>query len=329
MPNPTSAQMHQNAPLQDMTVGNTQEETNFVLRQCGPFQPVDQKSNTYYVFDDGDWNRMEMAPRGPSQESNGGGWRLSTDNYRCDRWAVHKDFDWDDEANADVAVAETDSDAAEFLANQARIYGDYIFGNEVMAESVWTTDLDGTSSTVSPGTNFKYWDDSAGDPQEDIQYYQEVVIGLMGKRPNVLVVGAKTHARLMSNAAVKAAIKVTDLMGPDAIKAKMAAYLGIEKYIVGSAYRNTAAEGATKSIAYIIDSKAAWMGFVNPEIGKRKQTAFRCFAYKHKGMATDGMVVRSLDIEEKTTTRHEIECFWDVKIVNADAGVFFKGAVSA
>lgn len=328
MPNPTASQMHQNAPLQDMTVGNTQDDISFILRQCGPFQPVKQKSNTYYIYDDGDWNRMEMQPRGSSQESAGGGWRLSTSNYDCPRWAVHKDFDWSDVATADEAVADTDSDAADYLSNQGRIYGDYLFGAEIFAAAVWTTDLDGTTGSVTPGTNFKTWDNSAGDPQADVVYYNEILRGLCGHKGNCFVAGAKTHARILSNVAVRASVKSANLMGPDTLEKFLAGYLGVEKYLVAGAYRTTSAEGATKTVDYILDSRAAWLGYVNPEIGKRKMTAFRVFAFEDGGRASDGMVVRSLDIEERTSTRHEIECFWDVKVINADAGVFFDAAVA-
>ena len=120
MPNPTRGQMHQSRPLQDMTVGNQQDDDNFLLRQMGPFQNVDHKKDDYYVYDDGDWNRMEMQPRGPSEESHGSGWRLSTDSYACERYACHKDWDWSDADDADEAISDTDEQAKLYLGNQGR-----------------------------------------------------------------------------------------------------------------------------------------------------------------------------------------------------------------
>ena len=78
---------------------------------------VIEEGGPTHVFNAGDWNRMEMQPRGPSEESHGGGWRLSTDSYRCDRYALHKDWDYSDADNADVAVADTDEQAKLYLAN--------------------------------------------------------------------------------------------------------------------------------------------------------------------------------------------------------------------
>lgn len=328
MPFPTSNAMHQSQPLTDDSVLAMQEDSKFILRQLGPFVSVKQQKNTYYVYDQGDWNRMEIARRGSSEESAGSGWRLSTGNYSCDRWAVHKDTDLTEAANADQAVADTDGDAIDFLAGQGRILGDYIFGTEVFAPSKWTTDLDGTAGAVTDGVNFKQFDDSAGDPQATKLLYDSYLDGLCGFTANVFVAGAVAHQKILTNAAVRAAIHVTDMMGPDVIKQKLANYLGVEKYMVGSAYRTTSAEGATKAVSYILDSKACWMGYVNPEKGLKKMTAFRTFAFDDGGRATDGVVTSVMEVPLKKSVRHEIECFWDVKIINADAGVLFDAAVA-
>lgn len=326
MPNPTMNDLHLSSALRDMSVGHQQADTNFVLAQSGPFQPVDKVTDYYHVYDEGDWNRMEMQPRADSAESEGSGWRLSSSSYDCTRWAVHKDFDWRQRGSTDEVI-DMDSDAAEWTANQARIYGDYLLGTNVFAESVWTTDLDGTTSTVTPGTNVKKWSESSGDPLADFAYYGEVMRGLMGEEPNVMVVGAKTHARLLVNAAVRSAYQYSTPTELNTMRAKMAAYFGVEKYLVGGAYRNTAAEGATKTLSFILDDDSVWFGYVNPEIGKRKMTAFRCFAYKDEGRANNGVVTRKFDMVEKTSTRYEIECYWDVQVINADAGVFIADVV--
>lgn len=327
MPNPTRGQMHQSRPLTELTVGNQQDDENFILRQLGPFMPVEHKKDDYYVYDDGDWNRMEMQPRGPSQESEGTGWRLSTESFSADRYACHKDFDWTDEDDADDAL-DTDSDASDFMSNQGRIYGDFLLGSNVFAPAVWTTDLDGTTGAVTVGTNFKQWDDAAGDPQADIIYYSEVQRGLMGHEANMMVVGAVAHARLLTNATVRDHIKYTSIPTKAKVRQELASYFGVDKYLVAGAYRTTSAETATKAISYILDSKAAWIGYVNPEIGKRKMTSFRTFAYKDGGRASDGVVVRTIDMPWITSTRYEIETFWDVKVINADGGVFFDAAVA-
>jgi hypothetical protein len=321
--------MHQNRPLQDLTVGVTQDKDNFILGQSGPFVDVDQQSNTYYVFDSGDWHRIEMKERGPSEESAGGGWRLSTDSYNCLRQAVHKDFDLSQVASADEAVADVDMQASEWLGNQGAMYGDSIWATACFSPSVWTTDLDGTTGSVTVGTNFKQWDDSAGDSQGDVFRYSETIHGLIGEDVNTMVVGSVCHHRILTNATIRDHIKYTQLPTKQAVRNALAAYFGVDKYFVARGFYTSSAEGASSdTFSYICDSKAAWIGYVNPVVGKFMMSAFKVFAYKDGGRASQGIVTRSIDIPLKTSVRHEIETFWDVKVISADAGCFFDAAVA-
>jgi hypothetical protein len=330
MPLPTNSMMHQNRPLETMTIATMQEDASFILMSAsgGALEEVEHKSDTYYIFNAGDWNRMEMQPRGPSQESEGGGWRLSTDSFQCDRRALHKDWDYSDSDNADVAIADTDEQAKLYLANQGRIYGDYLMGTEVMAAAVWTDDLDGTTGSPTVGTSFVQWDQSSGDPQADSFEYTQRIHGRIGMKPNTWISGAVAHSRLLQNDTVRDAIKYTQLPSQQAIEGALAKYLGVERYFVANGFRNTAAEGATASLSYLCDSKAAWLGYVAQESGKYTMSAYKLFAWKHAGKANKGIVIRSIDMPWKTSIRHEIETFWDVKVVSADAGVFFDAAVA-
>ena len=331
MPLPTNTMMHQDAPLQTMTINVMQEDDAFILMKSteGSVEEVDHKSNTYYVFDDGDWNRMEMQPRGPSEESHGSGWRLSTDSYSCSRYACHKDWDISDAANADEAVADVDAQAELYLANQGRIYGDYLMSQEVFAAGVWTSDdLDGTTSTVTVGTNFKQWDDSSGDPQADCLEYSQRIAGRIGHEANTFIAGAVTHSRLLRQSVIRTAMQSTVIPTKQAVRDILAAYLGVDNYFVARAFRNTAAENATKTYEYICDSKAAWLGYVSPNSGPQTMSAYKLFAYKQNGAASKGIIVRTFEIPTKTTIRHEIEAHWDVKVIAAEAGCFFDAAVS-
>lgn len=330
MPLPTNTMMHQNRPLETMTIAVMQQDSSFILMQSteGSVEEVEHKSDTYYVFDEGDWNRMEMQPRGPSEESHGSGWRLSTDSYKCERYACHKDWDMSDADNADVAIADTDEQAKLYLGNQARIYGDYLMSQEVFAAAVWTDDIDGTTGSPTIGTDFKQWDDSAGDPQVDVFEYSERIAGRIGFEANTMIVGAVTHTRLLSQSVIRTAIQYTDKTNKAVVRNNMAAYFGVDNYFVARSFRNTAAEGATKSFSYICDEKAAWIGYVSPESGKYTMSAYKLFAYKNGGKASKGIIIRTIDMPWLTTTRHEIETNWDVKVIAADAGCFFDAAVS-
>lgn len=327
MPSPTRSDMHVDTPLTNFTLASESLQKDFVLFEAAPVLPVDKQTDKYYVYDVGAWNRSEMQPRGSSEESHGSGWSLSTTTYDAKRYAVHKDFDWSDKANAD-SVLSLDQDAADWLANQARIKGELLFGANIFKASTWTTDWDGASSKDYSSSEVLYWNNSSGDPQADHYHLAGIVKGLSGHWPNVMVVGSDVHKALVVNPQVRDAIKYTSATGGKMIEDFLAAYFGVEKYLVAGAFYNSAAEGASASLGYILDPDDVWCGYVSQEVKPKTYTACKTFAYRNGGSASKGIQTRSFDIQSKTSTRYEIEVFWDVKVTAADAGYFIDEAVS-
>lgn len=325
---PASNQLRVSKPLQDFTVGLMQEDTSFILRQAATFLPVQNREDKYFVYDAGNWNRREMQLRGPSEQSSGSGWTLSTDSYKCERFAVHKDFEWDDADDADPAI-DLEPDAAEWAANQIRMQGDWLFNAAVMQPATWTTDLDGVASGQVEGTSVLHWSDSSSDPQADVQYIITRIKTLAGKDANLISLGSDVYSKLVTNAAVRDAIKYTEPTLVRVVQGKLASYLGVDRLVVGAAVQNTAAEGATTALAQIVNPKDVFVGYVNPKPGKRTYTAFKAFAWKGRdGGASDGVIMRKFDMQELTSTRVEAELRLDIKVVAADAGAFIDGAVA-
>jgi hypothetical protein len=312
--------------LANFTIVAANEDKEFIARQVGNFVPVDHKKDTYYEYGKSAWNRLEMAPRGPSEESHGAGWTLSTGSYDCERWAVHKDFDWSDEADTDDAL-DLDLDAAAWGENQIRLKLDSLVNAAVMTAATWTTDYDGVSGT--PGANeIKQWDQSASTPQADHMTLNGTVKGLCGKDCNTMIMGHKVFRKLITHSVVRDAIKYTDPTMVRVVQSKLAAFFGVEQLFVGGAFYESAAEGATSSVAFLINEDDLWAGYLSKEVKKRTYTAWKVFAYKDGGRAVDGLVTRKFDIEAKTTTRYEFEMFVDVKVIAADAGYFVDGCVA-
>jgi len=317
-------------PLQNLTVATLQEPSAFVGTEAAPFVKVEQSEGKYFILPPGQYNTLSMARRAPSTESEGSGWTYSNDSYKCERYATHHDEDWSDLADEDPAL-NSDAEGAEWLANQGRIFLDFSWQAVCMQPATWTTDYDGVSGV--PGANeIKQWNESGSTPQADVETLKEAIEDLIGRLPNTMVVGRSVHKRLLTHAIVRDAIKYTEqtTMKNIDVNAKMAAFFGVERYLVARAFRNTANEGQTASLGKIVNSLDMWLGYVNPSPGKRKLSAAYTFAWTGpQGVGSDGVVTRKFDIETKTTTRREIETFWDVKVISADAGAFVDDCVAS
>src|SRR5690554_4523754 len=93
MPNPTPSDVHVNRPLTTMSLAFMQSADGFVADRVFPNIPVMKQSDTYFTYDRGYFNRVEMKKRAPSTESAGGGYAIGTDSYNAQVYAFHKDID--------------------------------------------------------------------------------------------------------------------------------------------------------------------------------------------------------------------------------------------
>jgi hypothetical protein len=324
MPSPTRNTRNLSKPLANLTVAAMQEDKDFVGFQAAPFVDVDHQEGKYYTYSFSDWNRREMAVRGSSSESEGGSYSVSNDTYACVRKAVHKDEDWTDAADADAAF-NVAQDASEYLSNQIRLELDYTWQSKAMATSVWTLDWDGVGSGTPSSSEVLRWSVSTSDPQSDLMKIKAAMKALIGKEPNVGVIGYNVYRHLIVNPVVRYALQYTQatMNGVVSNKKMLADFLGLDTLIVAGGVYESAAEGATSSLANLINTNDGWFGYVNPNPGLKKISAMYTFVWKgNEGAAQNGVIGRQFDIDEKTTTRYETEIFYDMKVVSASCGCF-------
>ena len=162
--NPTPSDRHVSAPLTSMSIAYTQDQNEFVARRVFPVVPVDKQADLYYEFAQDDFNRVQMSKRAPATESAEGVYRLSTNVYRAEVLALHKNIADQERGNAD-AVFNLDNEATEFLTHQALLKEEVDFAAKYMVGSVWDSTITGVSS--SPSTNqLLQWNDAASTPIE-------------------------------------------------------------------------------------------------------------------------------------------------------------------
>jgi hypothetical protein len=324
MPQPTKQEVHVDAILTGMSVGFMQSAEDFVADQVFPVLPVAKQTNKYFVYDRSFWYRSEMEKRAPASESAGGGWKLSTDSYSADVWALHHDVDNQTLANYDEPL-DARTEATDWLTQQALITKDKDWVASFFTTGKWTGDQTGVAA--APGANqFIQFDQSASKPFATIRAQMLAVKLRTGIWPNVLVMGAQVWSILADHADLLDRIKYTEkgVVTPDLI----AAALDVDRVVIAAGVENTAEEGLAASYAFLA-GKHMLLAHAAPRPGLRVPSAGYTFTWTGlEGAGAFGNTIATIDAPLIKSERFEIEIAFDQKLVAADLGVFFSGAVA-
>jgi len=325
MPQPSFLDVHVDVPLTNMSVAYIQSQDMFIATKAAPIVPVDHKSNKYYVWNKDDWFRDEAQLRGDSEESAGGGMRLSTDNYSCDVFAFHKDVGHLTQANQDPQV-NIDRASTLLVTQRMLLRREKQWATDYFTTGVWATDRTGVASSPS-ATQFVYWSDySVSDPINDVETGKSTILLNTGFMANTLVLGYQVFAKLKQHPDLIDRIKYTQR--GVVTEEIMAEVFGVQNLLVAKAVQNTADEGQTGSYSFV-HGKAAWLGYVNPAPEMMAPSAMYTFGWTgvSEGMgATIG--VANFYLQHLKTWRYEAEMGWDNKVVATDLGYFFASAVA-
>lgn len=316
---PSLSSVHVDAVLTNISVAYIANEANFIAGRVFPTVPVAKKSDVYYTYTKNDWHREEMQRRAPGDESAGSGYGLSTASYNCDVFALHKDIDDQTRANTDNPL-NPDRDATMFLTSRGLLKREIQWVSDYFTTSVWGTDVVGA-------TDFTRWSDYAGsDPIGDIDTGVTTVLKRTGYRPNTLVLGYETFAKLKRHPDIVDLMKYTQT--GIVTTQLMAQIWDFDNVYVAQAIKATNIEGETAAYDFT-HGKHAWLGYVNNNPGLLAPSAGYVFSWTgvSGGMGMESAISR-FRIDERKSDRIEIEMAWDNKVVGSDLGYFFSTATA-
>jgi hypothetical protein len=330
MPKPTSGDVHVNRPLTNISVAFMQDQKNFVASQVFPNIPVQSKSDVFFTYDRGEFNRDEMKQRAPGTESAGGGFSVSTDSYSAKVYAFHKDIDDQLRANADAPL-NLDREATEYVTLKALLKREKIWTSSFFTTGKWTTDV--TGAATSPGTGeVLQWNDAASTPIENVRTGKATILESTGLEPNTLVLGYRTFLALVDHPDIVDRVKYSGGVGNDrpamvGINA-LQQLLDIERILVMKSIENTAAEDDTNVHAFI-GGKHALLCHAASSPGIMTASAGYTFSWTGLiGSGNQGNRIKRFRMEHLESDRVEIQMAFDMKKVAADLGYFFSGIVA-
>lgn len=329
MPQPVAGDVHVNKPLTNISIAYVQSAERFVASKVFPNIPVEYKSDVYYTYDRGDFNRDEMEERAPSTESAGSGYKIdNTPSYNCRVYAFHKDIDDQIRANSDSVLAP-DREATIYVTNKALIKREKLWVSKFFAGGLWTNDWDGVASGMT-GNQVLHWSDPASTPIENVRSGKTSVLESTGFEPNTLVLGRRVYDALLDHPDFVDRVKYGQTASGAAIVNQqiLAQLFEVDRVLVMSAIENTAADGVA-NVHGFIGGKRALLCYSAPQPGIMTPSAGYTFSWTgHLGAGAEGNRIKNFRMEAKASDRVEIEMAFDQKLIAADLGFFWDTIIA-
>ena len=324
---PGLSDVHVDRPLTNVSVAFIQSAEGFVADRVFPRVPVSKKTDKYFRYDRSYFARDEMQQRAPGTESAGMTYKLDTDSYSCDLWALHVNVSDQQRANADNPL-QPDREATELLTQQALIRRERSWAAAFFTTSVWTNQLTGVAGAPGGG-QFQQWDQSASTPIEDIRTAKRSVHQSTGFRPNKLVIGRAVYDKLLDHPDLVGRVDRGQTTGAAMVmRQTLAALFELDEVLVMDGIENTAKEGASASYSFI-GGKHALLVYAPPAPSLMIPSAGYTFVWSGLlGAGALGSRIKRFRMEHLASDRIEIENAFDQKLVSADLGAFFSGAVA-
>jgi hypothetical protein len=327
MPQPLPVDAHIDHYLTNLSVMFTQDPAKFVANKVFPTVPVLKQSDKYMIYPKGYFFRDEMGPRPLGDKASRAGYKIQPGTYLCEEDALSHAIDDRLRANADQPL-NPDIAGQEFLSTQAMIHLDRVWAADYFKTGVWGSDQTGVAS--APSTNqFLQFDQSGSKPIQVFRAQASLQASKTGYRPNKLVLGNDVFDILAEHPDIVDRIKYTQR--GVLTEELLAELFHVDQVIIAGGVQNTAAEGQTDAISWIVNSKAALLTYAAPNPAINAPSAGYTFAWTGLIAGVDnalgGVIARYRD-DEAHSDILEIRTAYDTNIVASELGTFFAAAVA-
>ncbi len=324
--------LHVDRYLTQFSVNYVQDRRAFIAQRAASVIPVQKQSDQYIIYDRGYFWRDEAAPRPLGGRPQQVAYKFSNDTYSAVEYALETIVDDRQRANTDEPI-RLDENATTLLTQKMMIKQDRVWAQNFFTNAAWSTQAFGIGSTPNGTTNFLYFDDTQSDPIGVIDYWKDQMNQKTGFMPNTLVLGAGVRRVLRSHPDIADRIKYTQTgIADEDVLSKL---FEVPNVLVARSVYTSSAENigaaSTETFAYIVDPNSMLLAYIEPNPGLDSPTAIANFAWTGliPGVTNTigGVVERGRD-DRAHTDYFQARMAWDLKIVAADLGVFFYGAVS-
>lgn len=330
------ANLRPNARLTDFGIAHAQTHDMQALLAPG-IVPVTKKSDEYTIWEKGDLLRDDMEPRAAGTEANLIERRASSDTYNCIRYAAKEKLTDEDIDKYPGGLPEAEAAISRNLVEKTYIRIASQFSSALMTATPWTgiAAQTGIATGMPTATQFLRWDVSGSVPIQTLRRGIRSVHTSIGRSDGLaLITGPKVFDDLVDHSTMLDRIQQSErgILNQDL----MASVLGIEKVLPIRATRNTAAEGATTSMAQIV-GQVALLAYFSKTPSLNEPAAAKIFTFDKYGVFPRGAngsqiptpAIKKWFNADRGCWFYEAEIYFDIKVTAADAGLFFDAVVSA
>jgi len=302
---------HFDAPLTNLTIAafaKTAAQQGFIAQDLFPSVPVPKQSNKYYIIDPDSWLRIHDTRRSPKTRPNRIEFRVSSDSYFADNYALASELAKEDLANADAAL-QLRENAAE-VALQGLLQD---LENRVAALVTSATNV-GSGVTVAS----KWSDLTNSNPLVDVTTGAAFIRQQTGMVANTLVLDEDTFQTLRRHSKLLELYKYTS--GGLLQDEQIAAALGVQRVLHGRAIKNVALEGQVASLQSVWGNNAL-LCYIAPGVGLQTATLGLQIRWTPEGIPAPFQIFR-YDDPDPGKKVEVVECgyYQDERIVSKSLG---------
>lgn len=314
----TGRDLHIDVPLTNMVIGF--EPAGTIVQDIFPVVTVDKQSNKFYKWTKGDFFRLPSTLRAPKTKGQRVEFNVSSDSYFAQNYALTHEESFEDMGNADQILSGREK-RVRALKNLLMLDWE----NRVASKLTSGSNL-GSYTTLS---GVSQWNDYANsDPVNDISVGKEAIRSTTGMQPNLIVMGKAVYAKLIQHPDIIDRIKYVQkgFVTSDIL----AALFDVERVLVGSAIKNTGADGLADSFSDVW-GKNVILGYTAAGVDKDGKDP--SLGYSFRWMAP---VFNSLpwaaeiwnDANGGNFENRRVQYYQDEKITASDLGYLIASAVA-
>jgi hypothetical protein len=283
-----------------------QDPKKFKATKIFPMCPVSLMSSSFPTYAKEYWFKNEAGIRKPGTESTGSRHGRGLDSYSCQDVSHHEDVPEEYIAN-DPAPLNPLKSATRRVSQIIATFDEVDWVTRFLTTTVWT-------DVTAPNPR---WDAANSTPLEDIDAVKRTMESTTSFEPNKLVMSKDVFDVLKRHPQIKEQIKYTSASNVTAVM--LAAIFEVDEIVVLTAVYDSAAYGATASMAYVATNKCLLLHVTdNPSL--ESPSAGYNFAWS--GYGKNGYKVKTIDQPNSGATRVEVHNYHDMKKVAADLGAY-------
>lgn len=288
---------------------------------------VQQSQGLYPTFPSADWSRLVAGPRGPLEESKGGGFKAVWASYDTrPLQAVHMDIALEEVSDADP-IMKLRQRAAEWCTEQLYMLLESKWATAYFAAASWDTSLAGANPVSNPATEFLKWTEPGSTPLKDVNAIKKAAhLASYGRKLNAGAMDYGTFMVLQSHPELKEQFKHTT--SASIHLEIMKAYFDLEELIICEGISNTTQEGVAESPGYLTGATAGMLLVHRPKVySETSPAAGATIWWDGMESSINGLQARIIPLPKQNGERVEVQVGAQMHKISSKLGGFLSGTI--